>query len=1472
MWKVGQIYLSDFRAGNNYMDDGLIKVLDDKGESRDCLIFSPNGTFKTSLLSIALSQLSPSKDRFIQTLQSSSKEIKDYVIRQRPALVMTKFVTQADQRSLFGEENGDSVVIGQLFFLRPSSLSHQDDVLERLFFISRDSAVFDQIRQLFLSLRSDKTGWDQLKKAISTIATVEDIQRNWLNLLNDAGLDPFLVDKQVEMCKEEGGITKTLTFKDEKAFMSFFLNATMDTERSQNLHSNVLKGMDKHRNVPQRLAELKAANRLKEILTSFEQVAGKWRKLEVEKKELNTQMSEAAYILNMALPMAKKLLEKMTQDVEVVDGLRQEVNTNQQVAVADKAVINQDNLRRKSEALKQEKRENEEQYQQTSIELIALKGGRLLSTVDEKQQSFNNVNSAFQTASKELAPMKLHLESTQAAYHSRLIFEKMVLENRKSDKTVDLKKAEQNQSKIKTDLNLTRTQLSELKQQETRHITKIEQAENACNILKLVNEESPQEGQARLLAVLQQQNDQIAALLERRKKDKSRQNELQERITSTQKECNSSQRVTDDIEQWLDEEKVAREDVLANVHLTVIAGVVDFNPYSQELASTVSDALYRQEIRCDTARDNILKLQDKLGQLEDINTLSEDPLTGELLEHYINEGIADAKLRSFSEYLDTYFDGDTDAIASLMRSDPARFSGLMAVDQETLTQVTMIDAPDWLIRPVVISIGADFETNNPHSYFVVEPKDLTVYSHRALEQKKAALSHDLEKANAHAELVKKKHADLRNAKELCTQLLKRFLSNEHIAVKCQERQTHLQVIEAKKLELKDCKVELIAKAKAIEESEGKEREFNTLKNASIMALSHISSWLELYVELPDWKKALSQIVTDILIKIHEQKEFEDVSEALSQTLLRLRDEVRACISQLDSLMDNVSVPLPSDQTLFPEVPNSNLQVLQQTYYDADRTLNQASTAQGIGVLEEKRHVKQREVNEVQREWDSFQSQYTPDMSRAQYWQTIAYLERSREKEKLENVLIDLKANESTTIAKVKSNQKEYQESLERLGNHCKKYKVRPSLVPADIFDENLEVLMQQARQQHDYASSEYQRLTKRAKGLEDDIRNVQEWKNKLDLSSARIGEHPAQAHQDNHTVDWPSLTIGLLQDRVNASVIFHDKVKDIQQQLNSADKQFDKERIQLNAGFDQVKRQIENKAIANILFDLVQRLLNTDAATFAYQTADFINNCDSVIRNLKMDIDAIDNHVSGLVSSLLDHASDCYQVLNDASQAVVPKSVLVYGGYPILDVKSRLDFSKHDAVYQEAMRNWFFEVVEKKELPQANTKKGDELGASLLYRLLRCSGKKTRTGFGIGLLKLAGQPGQYVAISEDLSSGGERLTSATMLYSVISYVRSRQRQHIAEGNSVSFLFMDNPLSKASKASFIQAQLHTCQAFGIQPIFVTGVGDIAALEQFSNRIVITKADGLDGRAKHLKINGEVFNRVVISEELLTRDIR
>jgi chromosome segregation ATPase len=94
-------------------------------------------------------------------------------------------------------------------------------------------------------------------------------------------------------------------------------------------------------------------------------------------------------------------------------------------------------------------------------------------------------------------------------------------------------------------------------------------------------------------------------------------------------------------------------------------------------------------------------------------------------------------------------------------------------------------------------------------------------------------------------------------------------------------------------------------------------------------------------------------------------------------------------------------------------------------------------------------------------------------------------------------------------------------------------------------------------------------------------------------------------------------------------------------------------------------------------------------------------------------------------------------------------------------------------------------------------------------------------------------------------SGGERLTSAILLYCAL--VRLRQGESQRRGGS-SVLILDNPIGTASRLTFLEMQREVARALNVQLIYATAVNDLNAVGALENviRLHNTRADRRTGR--------------------------
>jgi hypothetical protein len=199
----------------------------------------------------------------------------------------------------------------------------------------------------------------------------------------------------------------------------------------------------------------------------------------------------------------------------------------------------------------------------------------------------------------------------------------------------------------------------------------------------------------------------------------------------------------------------------------------------------------------------------------------------------------------------------------------------------------------------------------------------------------------------------------------------------------------------------------------------------------------------------------------------------------------------------------------------------------------------------------------------------------------------------------------------------------------------------------------------------------------------------------------------------------------------------------------------------------------------------------------------------------------IDQNRDQLVSELEAIAEDGLSILRSAAhQSRLPENVPGVGGIQFLTIsmKTPEDPSEH--------RGRLGELVDQ-FVDEESTPSGMELIQQAVRRLAR----------PIRARVLNPDPNlvdQRIDIP-DLAkfSGGERLTCAVLLYCTLAQLRARKRGLFRRPTGV--LLLDNPIGSASRVTFLNLQRDVARAMGIQLIYTTGVNDYEALRPLPNLI-------------------------------------
>jgi hypothetical protein len=120
-------------------------------------------------------------------------------------------------------------------------------------------------------------------------------------------------------------------------------------------------------------------------------------------------------------------------------------------------------------------------------------------------------------------------------------------------------------------------------------------------------------------------------------------------------------------------------------------------------------------------------------------------------------------------------------------------------------------------------------------------------------------------------------------------------------------------------------------------------------------------------------------------------------------------------------------------------------------------------------------------------------------------------------------------------------------------------------------------------------------------------------------------------------------------------------------------------------------------------------------------------------------------------------------------------------------------------------------------------------------------------------------------------SGGERLTSAVVLFCVIAALRADARG--SRDYAPGALIIDNPIGQASYHPFIVLMLEIARLKGVQPIFTTGVHDLPAVSEFPNVVRLRNSMTTSGeRVIHQEEDAErVITHASITRTVQSSDI-
>ena len=424
MYKITRIFASDIVAGANILQQACFPIYNPENEagpltqsSQDHgVIFAANGTCKTTLISFLLNTFYPDQNRFVQHIQSGGdKTMGQYLVPGRPAIILIEMAVPSEQ-TLFGEEKEERLVIGQYFISKRGAQKPFD----RFNFQAASPDLFNRVKDNWQHLTAAPQPDAAVREFIDPLITIAGTQKEWFEKLEKIGLDPWLINQQINFARNEGGIKDAFRFRAESDFLEFFLGCVTDMTYAEKLRDETLRCMGKIKDRPEKKSRLNAIITLKSHLQNFDRIAGQWRNASKEQVRCRQDLEQASFLAAKALPKAAEQKAQVRKNFEQILARKEKIEKQLQQTGADQFKAREFALGQDEEAYRKKVIELSGSLEKIDRELNALGAADILAQIHMIKERIQVKTNALEESGADLDPLRREVDQKAKKFHISL--------------------------------------------------------------------------------------------------------------------------------------------------------------------------------------------------------------------------------------------------------------------------------------------------------------------------------------------------------------------------------------------------------------------------------------------------------------------------------------------------------------------------------------------------------------------------------------------------------------------------------------------------------------------------------------------------------------------------------------------------------------------------------------------------------------------------------------------------------------------------------------------------------------------------------------------------------------------------------------------------------------------------------------------------------------------------------------------
>lgn len=971
MYQIRRLLIS--RAGHSEAwYDGVVLPFVSRftGRCSSTAISLVNGGGKSTALALMASCFVPDKKRFIQRLQKGYHF--DEYFTAIPGAIAVEL--EAGTGDLFGGTT--QLVVGQVVTRRGPRET------EREFFLFYPQAplCFDTLpfkgapempEPQWLDRWEQVRAW--LRRMRETIPGFEftGSQIEWKRLLEAAGLDPWLVDSQIEMNREEGGIDQFVKFETEEHFLYRFFEMVDRREGNASVCEALNKSLYERRNFSKRKRQAECLDRLHEALTGFDRVAGGYRAVVARHRQNERDVLAVALGLEARMDAERARAEGLAREVEAKQSALNEAKAQSAASHATYCSLALHRLGRRLAEAKTDADQARRRRDDACRRLQALRAAEALSRYRQKNQELEDKRVLLESESRELRPLEERLKEVGLRVRRAIATRREVAEGER-------KRAGEAIEKLGKEVEEQQAALRSLQRDAERHETtvtasrtRLEQYDAALQRLRAAGVISagltPREAHAVL-------NEQLDAANERIGQQESVLEELdrhREAARDTQTKCTQDRiaaaQSLKTARESLAEAESAREALTSDADLAALLAREEFEPDEDAVASRLQSVLVRRRRDRDRLEQDRDRLTAESAHIDAHGLAPPDPDTQRAHEALQEAGVEGVS--QYAAYLASGVAENAEHARTIVRSDPARYLGLGVHSREELARIYALNLTGTgLTKPVVVSLLSDRFDEAPGERAVLGPEHDARYDHAAAAWLQESIGKRLDDLNADIEALEERIGELEALEVRIGDYRRRFggwlerlrsgvRDTEAAFTAAQEAEERVKV-QIDELQRHMCEVDTTLKEQRtvlgqLEICRARIQEFLCGHEDDLEANQHALAQAKEALADVDWRR---EKVNGALDALEEQIKFEERTEGSAKKQLR---ELKDREDDFPERLDDESILAPEDLSL---------DALEALYRDRRQTLDAARAERGFGDLIETVKRLEEEAGKARREF------------------------------------------------------------------------------------------------------------------------------------------------------------------------------------------------------------------------------------------------------------------------------------------------------------------------------------------------------------------------------------------------------------------------------------------------------------------------------------------------------------------------